>query len=221
MIGYVVAALLGLGSTAYASIAKTCPSTNVCYSLNIPDTTASSGSGDVYFQLSAPTTYSWVSLGQGSRMAGSNMFVLYTNKAGTNVTLSPRLGTSYAQPNYNSAAKVTLLDGTGVSNGIMTANVKCSNCQSWSGGSMDFTSSSGSWIYAGQPGSPLNSDDTSASIGQHGSQGSFSFDFSKAKGGSDLNPFTAASATAASTGSGSAATSCGGQSTGTAASQTT
>lgn len=114
-----------LGSIVHAQIAQICPASNVCYSLNIPDTTASSGNGDIYFQITAPTSYTWVALGQGSQMAGANIFVLYTDASGTNVTLSPRLGTGHVQPKYNSNAQVSLLEGTTVSNGIMTANVRC------------------------------------------------------------------------------------------------
>jgi hypothetical protein len=58
-------------------------------------------------------------------MAGSNMFLVYTSSGGTNVTLSPRTASGYNTPSFNSAAQVTLLEGSGVSNGIMTANVKC------------------------------------------------------------------------------------------------
>lgn len=67
----------------------------------------------------------WVGLGQGSSMSGANIFIMYTDSSGSNVTVSPRLGTGHSQPNYNSDAKITLLDGTGVSNGKMVANVKC------------------------------------------------------------------------------------------------
>ncbi|CZT17153.1 related to cellobiose dehydrogenase [Ramularia collo-cygni] len=156
------AALLSLGSAAQAqSIVSNCPATNVCYKLNVPDTTASSGSGDIYFQISAPTTYSWVALGQGSGMRGSNMFVMYTSSNGQNVTVSPRLGTGYNMPRYNSAAQLEVLEGSGVSNGMMTANVKCSNCNSWGeSGKMDFSSTAASnWIYGYLSGEPLNSDD--------------------------------------------------------------
>lgn len=108
----------------YAQTVQKCTG-NACFSINIPDATASSGSGDVYMQITAPTTYTWVGFGQGSQMSGSNMFILYTDASGTNVTLSPRLGTGHVMPNYNSAADITLLDGTGVSNGMMTANFRC------------------------------------------------------------------------------------------------
>ncbi|EON63529.1 hypothetical protein W97_02757 [Coniosporium apollinis CBS 100218] len=199
------AALLGFASAAYAQVATTCPQDGVCFGLNIPENTASSGSGDIFFQISAPTTYSWVALGQGSGMSGSNIFVIYTSASGNNVTLSPRLGQGYRMPNYNSAAQVTLLEGSGVTDGVMTANVKCSNCNSWNGGDMDFTSSSGGWIWANQQGSPLNSDDTSESIVQHRSQGGFAFDFSTAKGGNGVNPFANSGVTVASASAGSTA----------------
>jgi hypothetical protein len=207
-----------------AQVASVCPSTNVCFKLNIPANTASSGSGDVFFQISAPSTYEWVALGQGKAMANSNMFLVYTSTGGTNVTLSPRMSSGYSAPSLNSAAQVTLLEGSGVSNGIMTANVKCmyycsdlceyanttegSNCNSWSGGTMDFKSSSGNWIYAYQSSNgPKNSNDQSVAIRQHNSQATFSWDFANAKGGSSVNPLANA-APAGGSGGGATATNC-------------
>jgi hypothetical protein len=58
-------------------------------------------------------------------MAGSNIFMIYTSSGGTNVTLSPRTASGYVMPSLNKNAQVTLLEGSGVSNGVMTANVKC------------------------------------------------------------------------------------------------
>jgi hypothetical protein len=199
-----------LASIAYAGTQQQCQG-DICYSLNIPDATASSGSGDIYMQITGPTSYSWIGLGQGSGMSGAQIFVIYTDSSGSNVTLSPRLGTGHVMPNYNSAAQVTLLDGSGVSNGQMTANIKCSSCSSWSGGTMDLTGSSFGFIYAAHSGSPLNSDSTSESITQHqNTYGTLSFT-SNAKGGSDVNPFTSSSSssngTSTSTSSGSASAS--------------
>jgi hypothetical protein len=68
---------------------------------------------------------SWISLAQGSSMSGANYFVIYTSGSGTNVTLSPRLGSGHNTPTFNSAAQVTLLEGSGVKDGVMTANIKC------------------------------------------------------------------------------------------------
>jgi hypothetical protein len=93
--------------------------------LSIPEDTASSGNGDIFFQISAPDSYEYVALGQGTRMTGSNIFVVYTSADGKNVTLSPRLATGYREPTFNGDAEVTLLEGSGVYNGKMVANVRC------------------------------------------------------------------------------------------------
>lgn len=58
-------------------------------------------------------------------MTGANIFMIYANSAGTNVTLSPRMGIREKPPSADSAAAVTLLDGSGISNSMMSANVKC------------------------------------------------------------------------------------------------
>jgi hypothetical protein len=58
-------------------------------------------------------------------MSGANMFVIYSSSSGTNVTLSPRTGSGHVEPSYNSDTQVTLLEGSGISNGVMTANIKC------------------------------------------------------------------------------------------------
>ncbi|KAJ4374960.1 hypothetical protein N0V83_002039 [Neocucurbitaria cava] len=96
-------------------------------------------------------------------------------------------------PNFNGDAQVELLEGSGVSNGTMAANVKCSNCDSWSGGTADFTASECNWIYASQSsGGPKGSDDMSASIRQHNAEAAFLWDYTNAKGGDSVNPFMAA-----------------------------
>ena len=115
-----------LASRALAQVSTLSPKdTQITFKLNIPANTASSGSGDIFFQLSAPTSYEWVALGQGRNMVGSNIFVVYTSKDGKNVTLSPRLATRYDEPQFNRDAQVTLLEGSGVSGGRMIANVRC------------------------------------------------------------------------------------------------
>jgi Cytochrome domain of cellobiose dehydrogenase len=101
------------------------PGGGVLYAVNIPASTAAKGSGDIYFQISGPSTMSWIGLGQGSAMKGSNIFMIYANAAGTNITLSPRLGAGNSQPSASTAAEVTLLGGSGISNNMMVANVRC------------------------------------------------------------------------------------------------
>ena len=114
-----------LATLAQAQLARYCPIDQVCYSVNIPASSAASNSGDIFFQIQAPSTYQWVGLGQGPRMAGANIFIVYSDAANTNVTLSPRLGKGEFEPEFDTAAQVTLIEGTGIANGMMTANVRC------------------------------------------------------------------------------------------------
>ena len=58
-------------------------------------------------------------------MRNGNFFIIYADDTGTNITLSPRLGVDEVEPNFNPDAKVSLLEGSGIANGIMTANVRC------------------------------------------------------------------------------------------------
>jgi len=116
-----------LASLASAQTAKFCPSEggSVCYSVNVPSNTASSGTGDIFFQIQGTSSHQWIGLGQGAQMTGSNIFIIYADSSGKNVTLSPRLGKGNFQPQMDTDAKVTLLDGSGIANGVMTANVRC------------------------------------------------------------------------------------------------
>jgi len=185
----VTAGLALLAATGSAQVASKCASNDVCFKLNIPEKTASSGNGDIFFQISAPSDYEWVALGLGSRMSGSNIFAVYTSKDGKNVTLSPRLANGYTMPKFNGDAEATLLEGSGISNGKMVANVRCSNCHSWSGGSADFTAGNGNWIYAYQSSKgPKNSNDQNANIQQHSQESVFRWDYASAKGGNSVNP---------------------------------
>ena len=212
-----------------AQVARYCPreASDVCYSVNVPDVTASSGNGDIFFQISGPTSWSWIALGQGSQMANSNIFVIYTSASGDNVTLSPRTGKGHVMPRADSQAKVTLLEGSGVQNGEMTANIRCmpalseptevkykgiletedswadrdlgENCNSWSNGKMDLSSSNTAWIWAAKSGSELKTDDVSAMIREHDDKDAFTLDLTKARGGSSLNPFLASTSDSSST----------------------
>jgi hypothetical protein len=181
--------------TGDAAVLSTCPGNDVCFSINVPQQSASSGSGDIFFQLSAPTTYSWVALAQGTAMNNANMFLMHSSADGTNVTLSARNTSGHIMPTHNSAADVYLMEGSGISNGKMTANVRCANCNSWSTGSMSLKDSTSDWLYAYRSGSPVNSDDTNAVISQHDRNGNFQWDLSRATGGSSANPFTASATT--------------------------
>lgn len=81
-------------------------------------------SGPLFFQLAGPASYQWIGFGFGDGMAGSNIFVMWTDGAG-NVTVSPRSGQGEFQPQYNSGANIQLLEGSGVVGDQMIANVMC------------------------------------------------------------------------------------------------
>ncbi|KAF2849280.1 iron reductase domain protein [Plenodomus tracheiphilus IPT5] len=175
--------------TTQAQISQQCVGSGVCYELNIPATTAQAGSGDIFFSITAPTTYSWVALGQGSNgMSNANVFMIYQDGRG-NVTLSPRHSRGETMPVYDSAIDAQLLAGSGISNGVMRANVLCRNCNSWQSGSMDFTASSGGFIHARLGGPSLDSTDIEQPIGVHSTHGEFSWPFTTAVGGASTNPF--------------------------------
>lgn len=165
---------------------------DICYAVGVPEASASANSGNIYFQIAGPTSQQWIALGTGQQMSGSYMFVMYQDGSG-NVTISPRLGTNHRMPvedTSSSAAQLTLLAGSGVEGNMMRANVRCANCQSWDGGSMDLSGTS-NWIAAWRGGDSLATTDKNSDISVHDSTGSWQFDLSKATISSDANPFVA------------------------------
>ncbi|GES60754.1 cellobiose dehydrogenase [Aspergillus terreus] len=117
---------MALLASAFAQLQTFSPpgQSAVSYSVNIPSTTASSGSGPIYIQLKSTQELAWFAWGQGSRMQGANIFVAYASQDGTNVTVSPRLGIEHVEPTYNDQAQISLLTGSGIKDGIMTANIR-------------------------------------------------------------------------------------------------
>ncbi|OJJ66115.1 hypothetical protein ASPBRDRAFT_59979 [Aspergillus brasiliensis CBS 101740] len=173
----------------------------ITYTVNIPQATASSGSGPIFFQLKSTNELQWFAWGQGSRMQGANIFIVYASSDGKNVTVSPRLAVEHVMPVYNSQAQLSVLNGSGISNGVMTANIRCDSCITWPGGSEDLRSSSSPWVWAVKFGSPLNTDSLAASITIHDAEGIASIDLQQATGGSSENPFAASSNTSSSSSS--------------------
>ncbi|GAB0138472.1 hypothetical protein EsDP_00006707 [Epichloe bromicola] len=196
--GAIVAATAILNvATAQAAPTSYCSVDNqVCFQWGVPEAVANSGSGNVYFQLRAPTSYAWVGLGIGSRMQGSDMFVMYENGNG-NVTLSTRQGLNHVMPTYRQKKGVELLAGSGVVDGHMVANVRCSDC------SMLSLRDTNGWLSAWKKGSSLASTSPSAQIAYHDGHDQFSVDFTKAAVSSDSNPFVSSRGGNASGGNGS------------------
>lgn len=190
-----------IASTVHASPAKVSPQSGIDLAVGVPSSSASTGSGNIYLQIKAPSSYRWVAMGIGSQMAGSHIFMIYQNGAG-NVTLSPRLGAQHVMPTYDSSAKVKLLAGSGVSNGFMTANIQYTASSSVIG----LTSSSSPFISAWKQGDPVDSTDPAATITQHDDHAQFTIDLTSASISADANPYTSSSGSATASGSGASST---------------
>lgn len=115
-------------------------------------------------------------------MNKADLFVMYTNGKG-NVTVSTRPGLQHIMPVYKKKEGVELLAGSGVTNGQMVANVRCSSCSELKLGG------SNGWVTAYKKGSSLDTTDLDATIDYHDGNGLFQVDFSKATISSDKNPF--------------------------------
>jgi hypothetical protein len=162
-----------------------------CFQAAVPQTVARSGQGNVYFQLQALDSYTWAAIGTGTRMSGSSMFIIYSDGSG-NVTVSPRSARGHNQPQVNSAVEIQMLDGSGVNNGVMTANFLCSNCDTI----MDIATQK-DFVGAWQTGGAVDSSSVSASISQHDDTTLFELDMSQAKAliATDANPYAKGSST--------------------------
>lgn len=121
-------------------------------------------------------------------MSNSNMFIMYTNGNG-NVTLSPRFSRGQTQPQFSADLDVELLSGSGIENGLMTANIRCGNCAQ--SGAGNFNAQSGQWIHARRNGAALDTTDVRANIVEHDNYDSFTWSYSNAVGGASANPFAA------------------------------
>ncbi|CAG7560578.1 unnamed protein product [Fusarium equiseti] len=158
-------------------------SSKVCYSWAVPSAIDSSTSSSLYLRLQAPTEYQWIAIGTGSRMSGSTMFVIYQDGMG-NVTLSTRKGHGHDMPTFNRMSDVKLIEGSGLSNDTMVANIQWDNVSG-----IDLKGSN-HWISAWKKGSPLNTSATSADFDEHDGTDSLSVNLSKATFSGSANPFT-------------------------------
>lgn len=124
------------------------------------------------------------------------MFIVYQDGSG-NVTLSTRRGSGHSMPQYTERSDVELLEGSGVVNDKMVANIRCTECDRLELGGTN------TWIAAWREGDSLDSTNLRATIQVHDDNGSFEVDFSQATISSDANPFVNSSSDGESDGSGS------------------
>lgn len=165
----------------------------ISFSIVSSPTAQSFGSGALFFQIQAPTTVQWVALAQGEQMAGANMFVIYTSSNPNNVTVSPRSAPGHVPPEFKPESQISLLSGTGVQDGIMTANIRCETCLQGDHG-MNADSTASKWIWAYKSGEPMDTDNSAAEIEYHDSYGGVEVDLNTARtepssSDPDYNPF--------------------------------
>lgn len=156
---------------------------DIHFQFGVPESVASEGSGSVYVQISAPDTYAWVGLGIGQGMSGAEIFLVYQDGEG-NVTLSTREGTGHVMPQYAERDNVELLEGTGVVDGTIVANVRFNATDSLDLGG------SNNWIAAWKSGDALNSTDVEEQIEIHDAKTGFEVNFEEATISADASPFS-------------------------------
>ncbi|KAI1807272.1 putative iron reductase domain protein [Daldinia bambusicola] len=167
-----------------------CPADEVCYQVGIPEASAARNGGNIYLQLRAPISYSWVAFGTGESMKDSSIYVMYQDGNG-NVTVSARSGTGHSMPRWNSIIQLELLGGSGLvdSGQTMVANLRCGNCGTWPGGTMSLNAQGTPWIAAWKMGEAVNSADPDADIRYHEGHDAWAFDLTEATIDDDANPF--------------------------------
>lgn len=102
-----------------------------------------------------------------------------------NVTLSTREGVGHVMPEYTERSGVELMEGSGVVDGRMIANVRCGDCA----GSLDLAGTN-NWISAWKSDDSLDSTDPAQQITVHDSMTGFEVDFTNATVSANANPFS-------------------------------
>ncbi|KAF3197152.1 hypothetical protein TWF192_007599 [Orbilia oligospora] len=158
------------------------PGGKFCASVVMPLTTAHDDDGYMLIRVTGAAAKGWTAIGIGNRMAGSLMFIIYPGTASANVTVSPRLSSGQVAPHYYPQTDVSILEGSGIVDGQMTALFTCNNCKRWAGGRLDVTSHTSTWIWAQNSGQQLESSSLQEDIQQHdeNSYGIFTLDMTVA-----------------------------------------
>lgn len=160
------------------------PTAHLSFALTVPTVNNNdSNNTDLYFGISMPSSLSWGAVGLGNnKMQHTLILMVYSSASGKNVTLSPRLSPKHGEPVYDPSVKFTTLDGTGIVNGTLSYYGVCHNCRSWTGGSIDVTSTAQAAIFANGPSGSIANDAGDAPIKYHAEYGAFLMDMTAAAG---------------------------------------
>ncbi|KAF3907023.1 hypothetical protein AA313_de0207411 [Arthrobotrys entomopaga] len=133
----------------------------------MPLNTAHDDDGYMLIRVTGAAAKGWTAVGIGTQMAGALMFIIYPGTASANVTVSPRLSSGEIAPQYYPQTDVSILEGSGIVDGQITALFTCNNCKRWAGGNLDITSTAASFIWAQNPNQILESSNLQEDIQQH------------------------------------------------------
>lgn len=104
----------------------------LCVALNIP--TEPDASNDLFFKVTGSAKTAYTGIGFGKVMAGSLMILVFPQPGGT-VTASMRLATGRSRPALAPpTTTIEVLDGSAADGTKFTANLRCKNCRTWTGG---------------------------------------------------------------------------------------
>jgi hypothetical protein len=119
-------------------------------------------------------------------MPGSLVLMIYRNRAGNNVTISPRVAYGNYEPTYYPEPKFEVLSGTGIVNDTMFFSARCTHgCRSWPQGYIDVSDPNQKAIYAVGPRGDFFSDSPDAPVKFHEQFGSFKIDMGRTRGPGD------------------------------------
>ncbi|KAF4627970.1 hypothetical protein G7Y89_g10182 [Cudoniella acicularis] len=131
---FLVSALALLATSVQGqSIAKwTEPTSTVEYNLAIPE--AAAAPFDVYLSIVAPINVTYAAVAFGGCMLRSPLLVAWKND--TNILASPRWAVEYHPPALYNETSVVVYKSSTVNATHWKANLLCTGCSSWLGGSV-------------------------------------------------------------------------------------
>jgi len=143
------------------------------FAVNLPP-----NSTDMYMTIVSPS-YSWAAYGIGSSMSNATMFVFYESTNGS-VTLSPRRGNGFIEPNYDPTIDAEILPGVVANGTVWSFTILCRSCRK--AADIGPNDSVANFIYAFGPDVGIVSDSPSAGLHQHTDVGTFTLNLKQAVG---------------------------------------
>jgi cellobiose dehydrogenase (acceptor) len=168
-----------------------CSWDGICISVVIPGELVTTE--NPYFRaiIQAPSSAKWFAIGLGTQMANSIMFVAwpYDNEVILSSRLAPYLTVLFwlicrgeGLPPVYEGPSIDILSSN-IAENATTVQFQCSNCTTWSGGSLDLNSTSADFIYAWGNMEPLEPSESNSTFFIHVDYGNFKLNLKSAQTG--------------------------------------